>query len=53
VNTFFRVGKTDDWKNNLSTKNKADIDEKTAVCWRGISRKQVYSTVNSKMSPSI
>lgn len=53
VNTFFRSGKTDDWKKHLSSKNKADIDKKTADCWKGIIKEQVYSTDDLKKTSII
>jgi hypothetical protein len=43
VNTFFRSGKTEDWKTKLSLKNIADIDKKTAVMW-GDSFQEVLKT---------
>ncbi len=33
VNTFFRSGKTEDWKTKLSLENIAAIDKKTAALW--------------------
>jgi hypothetical protein len=33
VNTFFRSGKTEDWKTKLSLENIAAIDKKTAILW--------------------
>ena len=34
-NTFFRSGKTDDWKEKLSAESIRKIDEKTARVWKG------------------
>jgi hypothetical protein len=48
VNTFFRSGKTDDWKKHLSVKNETDIDNKTAIRWNGIIKEKVYSTDDFK-----
>jgi hypothetical protein len=33
VSTFFRSGKTEDWKTKLSSENIAAIDNKTAILW--------------------
>ena len=34
-NTFFRSGKTDDWKEELSAEAILKIDAKTAEIWKG------------------
>ena len=43
VNTFFRSGKTEDWKTKLSFENITAIDKKTAVLW-GNSFHQTFKT---------
>jgi hypothetical protein len=49
VNTFFRSGKTEDWKTKLSYENIAAIDKKTAVLW-GDSFQELLKT--EKVQPS-
>jgi hypothetical protein len=49
VNTFFRSGKTEDWKTKLSFENITAIDKKTAVLW-GDSFQELLKT--EKVQPS-